>query len=180
VRLAYADPPYLGRCSYYDHDHRRPYACWNDIGTHRELLFNLEREYDGYIMHMSVPTLAGLELGAYPDARLCAWVKPFASFKPNQTVGYAWEPVLIKPLRPARVVGASEVMRDWISERMAQKGFTGGKPERVCHWAFDVAGLEPNDELIDLFVGSGAVARAWLTWMQRLPLEPYHHQETLL
>jgi hypothetical protein len=57
------------------------------------------------------------------------------------------------------------VMRDWISEGITMKrGLTGAKPEKVCHWAFEMAGLYPDDELVDLFPGSGAASRAWDTW----------------
>lgn len=48
-----------------------------------------------------------------------------------------------------------------------RRGLTGAKPEKVCHWAFEVVGARPDDVLDDLFPGTGAVSRAWSTW-QRL------------
>ena len=75
-----------------------------------------------------------------------AWVKPFAAFKRNVSVAYAWEPVLVKPVRKP-VVSGRIVMRDWVSESITLKrGLSGAKPEAVCRWAFEVAGLEPDDE----------------------------------
>jgi len=93
-----------------------------------------------------------------------AWVKPFAAFKRNVSVAYAWEPVIVKACRKP-IVTQREVMRDWIAEGITLKrGLTGVKPERVCRWAFEMLGMEPTDELIDLFPGTGAVSRAWETW----------------
>lgn len=40
-------------------------------------------------------------------------------------------------------------------------GVAGAKPEAVCRWLFEVADLHHDDELDDLFPGSGAVSRAW-------------------
>jgi hypothetical protein len=34
-----------------------------------------------------------------------AWVKPFAAFKRNVRVAYAWEPVIVKPERRAGSMG---------------------------------------------------------------------------
>jgi hypothetical protein len=45
-----------------------------------------------------------------------------------------------------------------------RRGLTGAKPRAVCRWLFEVAGLEPTDQLVDLFPGTGAVAAAWDEW----------------
>ena len=102
--------------------------------------------------------------------RIMAWVKPFAAFKRNVSVAYAWEPVLVRACRKPVVTGRV-VMRDWIAEPITLKrGLTGAKPERVCRWLFEVMGCEPEDELVDLFPGSGAVTRAWQAWRDQLRL----------
>jgi hypothetical protein len=31
-------------------------------------------------------------------------------------------------------------------------------------WAFEVAGMQPDDELVDLFPGTGAITDAWNAW----------------
>ena len=99
-----------------------------------------------------------------------SWVKGFAAFKRNVPVAYAWEPVIVKPARKP-VVSKRLVMRDWIQESITLKrGLTGAKPEAVCHWAFEMVGARPEDELSDLFPGSGAVSRAWDTWRLKFAL----------
>jgi hypothetical protein len=93
-----------------------------------------------------------------------AWVKPFAAFKPNVPVAYAWEPMLVKPCRKPVVTGRV-VMRDWFAENITmQRGLPGVKPEALCRWLFEVLGADPDDELDDMFPGSGAVGRAWEAW----------------
>lgn len=164
VRIAYADPPYIGCADLY------PERTEVD---HVGLIISLEHGYDGWVLHAaatpeSIAVLAPL-VKAY-GARWCAWVKGFAAFKKNVSVAYAWEPVIIKAARKP-VVSGRTVMRDWIQESITlQRGLTGAKPERVCHWAFELVGAEPSDELHDLFPGTGAVTRAWHSWRRQLEL----------
>jgi hypothetical protein len=174
VKLVYADPPYLGCCGLYNHFHGDDGRCWDDIDTHRRLLDRLAQE-DGFILHLSTPSLAPI-LGAAAEVgcggfRTMAWVKPFAAFKRNVSVAYAWEPVLVAPLRKP-VVSGRVTMRDYFSEPITlRRGFTGAKPYEVCRWLFEVAGLEPDDEMEDLFHGSGAVADAHRRWLTERTLE---------
>jgi hypothetical protein len=96
-----------------------------------------------------------------------AWVKPFAAFKRNVSVAYAWEPVIVKAVRKP-VVSGRVVMRDYVAEPMTMKrGLTGAKPAAVCRWAFEVVGAEPTDDFSDLFPGSGAVSAAWDDWCRQ-------------
>jgi hypothetical protein len=37
----------------------------------------------------------------------------------------------------------------------------GRKPVAFCAWLFDLLGMVPGDELVDLFPGTGIVARSW-------------------
>jgi hypothetical protein len=161
-RIAYADPPYPG-CAHLYKDHPE-YAGEVDHGA---LITKLCSEFDGFVLHTSsvalgdlLAMLAVLDV----DYRVMAWVKPFAAFKANVSVAYAWEPVIVKACRKP-VVSGRVVMRDWIAEPITLKrGLTGAKPDAVCRWAFEVAGLEPEDELVDLFPGTGAVTQAWESW----------------
>lgn len=171
MRFAYADPPYPGQSAkrYADHP---DYAGEVD---HRALLRRLDDDYDGWILHTASTTLAEVLVHAgeerIGDFRIMSWVKPFAAFKRNVSVAYAWEPVLVKSVRKP-VVSGRLVMRDWIAESITlRRGLTGAKPEKVCRWVFEVAGLEPDDELCDLYPGSGAVSRAWDTWRNELRLD---------
>lgn len=165
VRFAYADPPYIG-CAHMYKDHP-------DYGgevDHEELVSKLLSEYDGFCLHTHVPGLRVLLPMMPDDVRVCAWVKPFAAFKPNVAPAYAWEPVLIRPVVKAEMV-EGVVCRDWVSESITMKrGLTGVKPEKVCHWVFNISGLmgAEDETVIDLFPGTGAVGRAWDTYRDRL------------
>jgi hypothetical protein len=166
LRIAYADPPYPG-CAHLYEGHP-DYAGEVD---HQELVRRLETEYDGWILHTSSVALHHVLSYVSPlDTRVMAWVKPFAAFKRHVSVAYAWEPVIVKAARkPA--VKPGMVYRDWLAEPITLKrGLTGAKPERVCHWLFEVMGCEPQDELDDLYPGTGAVAKAWESWRTQLRL----------
>jgi hypothetical protein len=100
---------------------------------------------------------------------VAAWVKPFASFKVNVNPAYAWEPVI---WTGGRKRGRSEsTTRDFVAASITlRRGVAGAKPEAFCWWLFDLLGMEPGDELHDLFPGSGAVRKAHTTWLQTRPL----------
>ena len=159
MRIAYADPPYPG-CSHLYAGHP-DYAGEVD---HEALASRLSTEYDGFILHTSSTALRDVLPLFDSSVRLMAWVKPFAAFKRNVSVAYAWEPVLVKACRKP-VVTKRIVMRDWISEPITmQRGLAGAKPAAVCYWAFEMVGALPTDTLDDLFPGTGAVKRAWESW----------------
>jgi hypothetical protein len=169
MRIGYADPPYPGQALRHYGDHP-DYAGEVD---HRELLARLADEYDGWVLHTSSVALPDVladaaAVGVTRRFRLMAWVQPFAAFKRNVPVAYAWEPVLVCPVRKPVVEGASGVMRDWLAEPITmQRGLVGAKPEAVCWWLFDVLGAQPGDELHDIFPGTGAVTAAWERWCER-------------
>jgi len=164
--IGYADPPYIGCAHLY-----RDQADFGGEVNHAELINRLEAEFNGWILHAaatprSIAVLAPLVENT--GARWMAWVKGFAAFKRNVSVAYAWEPVIIKAARKP-VVTKRLIYRDWIECPITLKrGLVGAKPERVCHWAFEMAGAHPDDILSDLFPGTGAVSRAWETWRQKL------------
>jgi len=163
ARIGYADPPYPGLSA----KHYGNHIDFAREVDHVQLLGKLAHEYDGWVLHTSSVALADVlhaarEVGA--AHRLMAWVKPWAAFKRNVSVAYAWEPILVAAARKPEITGRM-VMRDWFSEPMTmRRGLTGAKPERLCHWLFEMLGAHPSDELDDLFPGSGAVSRAWDTW----------------
>lgn len=170
MRFAYADPPYPGQSAKHYGDHP-DYAGEVD---HAELIERMERDYDGWLLHTSAPGLWDvLPLCPRPPAvRIYAWIKPFAAFKRNVSPAYAWEPVIVKPLRKAEPNRSDITMRDWFSEPITLKrGLTGAKPERVCRWLFEACGLHPDDELDDLYPGTGSVSRAWEAWRSQLTLK---------
>lgn len=153
LRLAYADPPYLGCAKLYP-EHPEA-ARWDDPLEHRTLMLGLNRDYDGWAMSASAPSLKEL-LPVLPEgARVAVWVKPFAAFKRNVRIAYAWEPVLFRPGRDSSTLGA-RVGRDFLSEPITiRRGLVGAKPPRFCRWILDLLGFVDGDELIDLFPGTG-------------------------
>lgn len=165
MRIAYADPPYIG-CAHLYKDH----PDFKGEVDHHKLLVDLACHYEGYVLHASAPSLK-LIAGILPeDSRIMSWVKPFAAFKRNVSVAYAWEPVIVRAARKP-VVSKRLVMRDWIDCPITmKKGLTGVKPEKVCHWAFEMVGAHPDDELVDLFPGTGAVMKHWETWRKLFTL----------
>lgn len=166
MKIGYADPPYPG-CAHLYKDHH-DYAGEVD---HAALIAKLEDEFDGWVLHTNVGGLRMMEREhMLPETgiRICQWFKPFAAFKRNVSVAYAYEPVIVKAVRKP-VVSGRLVMRDWIEEAVKEsitmkKGLTGVKPRKVCFWAFEMLGAEPADELVDMFPGSGAVMDAWNEW----------------
>jgi hypothetical protein len=111
VKFAYADPPYLGCCSYYGHEHNeggsRPFdgRRWNDLDAHAGLVSWLHAEYpDGWVLSLSAPSLLTFAAAHLfvRDERIGAWCKPFASLKPGINPGYCWEPVLFRGGAKAR------------------------------------------------------------------------------
>ena len=168
MRFAYADPPYLGHAKYYADRHPEA-AIWDDPETHRALIERLSDEWpDGWALSLTTPNLHDILPMCPRDARIGAWVKPFASFKPGVPVAYAWEPVIF---RGGRKRGKDEMTtRDWTACNITmQRGLVGAKPRAFCHWVFDLLGARAGDTLDDLFPGSGAVKCAWAERTQSPP-----------
>jgi hypothetical protein len=181
MKIGYADPPYPGQSHLY-----RNHPDYAGEVDHAELLAGLDATYDGWVLHTSSPALSGvLALAAAQGIagfRIMAWVKPFAAFKRNVSVAYAWEPVLIKPARKP-IVSGRLVMRDWVEAEpdvlpdcvkqsiTLKRGLTGVKPDPVCRWAFEMLGANQDDELEDIFPGTGAVMAAWNAWQAELALD---------
>ena len=152
MKFAYADPPYIGQA-------RKHYA--SEEVDHAALIERLIGEFpDGWALSLSSPTLKQVLALCPDDVRVMAWVKPFASFKPNVNPAYAWEPVIVRGGR--KRTREQLTVRDWISAPITlRRGLAGAKPEAFAFWLFEVLNMEPLDELCDLFPGTGAVTEAW-------------------
>lgn len=163
MKVAYADPPYLG-CGALYKEHHADALDWNDPEIHRRLILKLRSEFpDGWALSASSPSLQTILQFCPADVRVCAWVKPFAVFKPNVGVAYAWEPVIWRGGR--RRTREQNTVRDWVAESITlRRGLTGAKPRAFCRWLFEVLNLQSGDELVDLFPGTGAVMDAWREW----------------
>jgi hypothetical protein len=134
MRFAYADPPYPGQ------EHR--YAITTGV-NHRLLVANLA-----------------------PHARVASWVKTYASNGWSR-VRWSWEPVLF--VTPRRGLKPGETSMVWDSLVCApvhngpswgEVGVPGGeKPYTFVRWVMEILGMDSDDELVDIFPGSGAVSR---------------------
>ncbi len=161
MKIAYADAPYLGCASYYDHPDA---ARYDRLSAHMELIERLGDEFpDGWAMSLHTPSLRKILPMCPDDCRVGAWVKPFASFKPSVRIAYAWEPVIFRGGRKRD--RSEQTVRDFIACNITmERGFCGAKPEAFCWWVFDLMGLQSDDEFVDLFPGSGAVGAAWQSY----------------
>lgn len=178
MRFAYADPPYPGQSWRLYGDHP-DYAGEVD---HRELVDRLMAEFpDGWALSTSASALHEvLPLCPAPEpsrknkgrylqgtgTRVMVWIKPQAPWRPV-SVQYGWEPVLVYGGRPR---DPGDFLRDWVSCVPGSTSVPGAKPNAFCYWLFNVLGARPDDEMVDLFPGSGAVARAWENWCAARPL----------
>lgn len=158
LRFAYADPPYIG-CA------KKHYN--SSEVNHKKLIDKLMKEFpDGWALSCSSPSLHKIIPMLDSSCRIMAWVKPFCSFKPNVNPAYAWEPVIVYG---GRARGRKKpTVRDFVSCNITlKKGLSGVKPKDFSFWIFEVLGMEPYDELVDLFPGSGAVTNAWNEWKDK-------------
>jgi hypothetical protein len=163
VKFAYADPPYLGVSKFgaaYHYGGGHPEASdYDSLDAHASLIERLVSEFpDGWALSLHTPSLKPI-LGLCPDdVRIAAWVKSFASFKPNVNPAYAWEPVIFCGGR--RGDRSRTTVRDWfVCPITLQRGLTGAKPPEVCAWILELLGYEEGDELADLFPGTGVMGR---------------------
>lgn len=159
MKLAFADPPYLGQGKKHYAAHHPEAHLWDAPETHRRLITRLESDYDGYALCASSRSLHTL-LAMFADPpRIASWVKPFAAFKANVRIAYTWEPVLFREARRSAASGAF-ANRDHLSEPITmKKGLVGAKPERFCRWVLDLIGWIPGDQVVDLFPGTGVMGR---------------------
>lgn len=170
MKFAFADPPYLG-CGqkHYGDLHARAGDC-DDPAWHQALIDRLCDEYDGWALCLHEPSLRTILNMCPEDVRVGAWVKPFASFKPNVTRAWAWEPVILRGGRP--IPRTQNTVRDWIEAPAIaegitlKRGFTGAKPNTVSWWVFDWLNIQLEDEFVDMFPGSGAVQAAYEAWLE--------------
>lgn len=165
LKLAYADPPYPGRAHLYE-DHP-DYAGEVD---HEELIERL-RGYDGWALSTNAESLHWILSLCPPEHRVLAWVK--------HTINVGWEPLIVVPARPRR--SRDSGLRDWLScepdsyqyRPKPDSYVIGQKPAAFCRWLFAWLGADIDDELDDLFPGSGQVGRVWNEWRLQptLPIE---------
>lgn len=151
MRVVYADPPYPGMGHFYD---------GREV-NHRLLIRYLCDDFDGWALSTASTTLQEVLRLCPTGVRIAAWCKSFASFKPGVSPAYTWEPVIFVPVDRPHDRGEPTVQDHLIEPITLRRGFTGAKPTRFARWIRCLLRATPDDELVDLFPGSGAVSRAW-------------------
>lgn len=182
MRFAYADPPYPGQS-------RKHYGDHSDFAgevDYAELIARLEEEFpDGWTLSTNAKSLKGI-LDLCPagednpkrpgtvkegtGVRVLAWVKPMHTYFDGLYLQYGWEPVILR--RGRREPTPGQRPRDFLilSPEMIPNAskpaghVTGRKPKGFCDWIFACLGARAEDEVVDLFPGSGAVGYAWEAW----------------
>jgi hypothetical protein len=173
VRLAIADPPYLGRSARWygdgrghftrqrNSDHHPDASMWDDPVAHRDLVRSLVEDYDGWAIAGAPDSLAVYLEVCPADTRVLVWHRGNA-IPSGSRVAEQWEFVLayIPEQRRGREQGlaTSDVLHRGVDNR---SGFTGSKPPEWTRWLLAVLGYDPAvDTVADLFPGSGRVAAA--------------------
>lgn len=178
MRFAYADPPYIGQAKIH-------YGDQPDYGgevDHAALIHGLVSEFpDGWALSAHSNSLRQLLPLCPESVRVAAWTKRFAFYKKGVNPAYAWEPVIFSggrsdaQRRKAYGVKHRPTIRDWYeghawgvtAKERADSTVKGRKREEFCFWIFELLGMHPSDDFVDMFPGSGAVSRAWDTWRAR-------------
>jgi len=188
MKLCIADPPYLGRAVRWygaggcgdgygkgQADNHPNAAKWDNPQAHIELVNDLQTNYDGWAVALSVHSLSTylsvIDTNSRNGIRVCVWYKPSAS-PSGSRVGNHWEPVIIKvPLdRKGRTPELADT-RDVLIANPNRKGFIGSKPIEWTHWVLDLMGFQLGDEVTDLFSGSGSVGQAIALYKQQPTLQ---------
>ncbi len=178
ARLAIADPPYLGRAvRWYGEggcgngrgqgqaDNHPEAHKWDDPESHIQLVHELQTNYDGWAIAMSVHSLSTylqvVETNSRNGIRVCVWHKPTA-ITSGSRITNKWEPVLIKvPSNRRGWKSALPRVNDVLTVNSPRNNFVGSKPQEWTSWVLDLMGFQPDvDTVDDLFGGSGAVSAA--------------------
>lgn len=164
MRLAYADPPYPGKADRYREQ---------EEVDHAELIERLS-EYDGWALSTDEINLRDVLNLCPPRTRIAAWCRTNST--PLHPFPYAaWEPVLFKPAR----INVHCVPNFLVGKRPDAgfcengSGLIGSKTEEFCEFVIRCLGAEPDDDLTDVFPGSGVMAKAWDRFKDQPPLFNY-------
>lgn len=170
MRLAIADPPYLGRAQrwygvggrasgggLHRADEHPDAAEWDDPARHQQLVMDLVDRYEGWAVAAAPTSIATYLAVVPPGTRMLVWHKPNAVPSAHR-VRWSYEPVFVftPPGRRQHDDGLS--MQD-VLVAPVQRGFAGAKPPSWTRWVLDAMGFHPRaDTVDDLFPGSGAVS----------------------
>ena len=169
MRLAIADPPYLGRAARWYGDGRghaggrgrpdsHPEASrWDTLDAHLALVADLAA-YDGWALFTGLHGLRHILPACPDDVTVLAWCVTNA-IPSGSRVGTSWEPIIVRVPTERRAHGTGPAMRSFhAAAAPCHLSFAGAKPTSVTRWVLDVLGHRAEDEVDDLFPGSGSVA----------------------
>jgi hypothetical protein len=185
MKLAIADPPYLGRAAvwYGDAMHKsqlgkkeggsanisgpkpadnHPLAHeWDNPIRHEELIHALIDNYDGWAVAMAHDNLRDYMpmIPAKIPIRICIWTKT-QTMPSGARVLNTYEPVIVRiPEGRKHSKGQTIFPRDSVTIARINNGFPGAKPAAWTRWILDIMGFDSDTDTVDdLFGGSGAVA----------------------
>lgn len=174
-RLAYADPPYPGKAWLY-----RDHPDYGGEVDHGALIASLSAEFDAWALSTSASALPDVLALCPPGVKVAAWVRGERPHGTTDRPLNAWEPVIyagdVRRVAPvlsdpspsargdaSRVDGRRvDALVHHSRPRLTDPNrVIGAKPAAFARWIFDLLGATPADELVDVFPGSGGVARAW-------------------
>lgn len=182
MRLAIADPPYLGRAALWyggkgrskqgssgracgrgtlDAEYHPDARIWDNPAEHIRLMSRLEETYDGWALAASGKTLGQIH-EAVDDigARVGIWHVTNA-IPDGARVRNTWEALIYRVPNARRAVGTGHRIPDHLSAPHPMSGFVGSKPPEWTRWVLAVLGYDPSTDTVDdIFPGSGAVTAA--------------------
>lgn len=161
-RWKYADPPYPGLAHLYE-DH----PDFDGEVDHKRLVEQLRDGCDGWALSTSSDALREV-WDLCPEARLAPWFRGARGGRTWQP-GKAYEAVLYVNPRPILSTTRVDALVHTARPRTSDpRRVLGAKPARFAYWLFELLGARPGDEFIDMFPGSGGMARAWRIYESRL------------
>lgn len=168
LHFAYADPPYPGLANrYYSDDERCAEV------DHAKLVAELCEKYEaGWALSTSAKALRSVLAVCPDDVRVAVWVRGS-----RKGVTYrarnAWEPLILWRGRPVRLE-PQDTLDDvliWGGRQHSHPdALVGMKSAAFAEWMFRQLGALAGDSLTDVYPGSGAIMRAWLSYGGRDPL----------
>jgi hypothetical protein len=176
MKFAIADPPYLGSAyRWYGINGRakgkglgradqHPEAqLWDKPEKHIELAKKLLNNYDGFAIaltsHSLSTYLSVIQTERENGIRILVWIKP-ASLPSGSRITQSYEPVIVKIPKDRKGRKSGKQMVDYLIQAAPRNGFAGSKPKEWTYWVLDALGVTKEDEIIDLFNGSGSVSQA--------------------
>jgi hypothetical protein len=187
MRLAIADPPYLGRAEMFygardvaamnrggkskiwptfKADTHPDAHQWDNPDAHQALVERLTADYDGWAIAMAPDNLRHYLTWVPPRTRVTVWHDP-GVMPTNQHPRRRWEPVLVYvPDGRRRVTDVPHPTGDVLTcnhqtyptGKPRGPSFAGAKPPAWTRWVLDMLGYDQDqDTVADLFGGAGLV-----------------------